>query len=195
MAVLALGLAFGVNILPPILCLGRVAGVFIPIDTLDAFGVVAVLFSTPLTLAPRVPSRADCSCFAVIPIYLLALLPAVILALEGVFVDVELPSSVRAGREGSGKGSVGGRREVDTVRDLPGVAVDGRIRSEAGVIRPLCRLDWDACDMCEATEAGREGWTVVVGAERREASIKTPHLGGQEKYSTLSISSPSDLYS
>lgn len=76
---------------------------------------------------------------------------------------------------------------METVRDLPGVAVEGRIRSEAGVIRPLWSDDWDTWDMCEATEAGRDGWT-VVGAESLEASIKTPHLGGHEKYSTLYIS-------
>lgn len=64
----------------------------------------------------------------------------------------------------------------------------GRRRSCAGVIRPLRPAwddAWEACEIWDATEAGR-----AVGAERREARMKTPHFGGQEKYSTLTPLAP-----
>ena len=49
-----------------------------PIETRDAFGVVVVLEVRSLTDALRVPARAPSSCFAVMPMYLLARDPAVI---------------------------------------------------------------------------------------------------------------------
>ena len=96
-ALLALGTrARGVAKLFPRLCLGR-PGVGPPTDTRGALGVAA-----PLTDAPRFPERACPSCFAVMPMYLLALDPAVILLSAIAAFELELlPKSVRTGLESS----------------------------------------------------------------------------------------------
>lgn len=86
-------LALGVATLPPKLCRFDRAGVTPPIETLDGFGVVV------LAMRGFEPARALSSCLAVIPMYLLARDPAVILlsAMTALLL-VLLPSKVRTGR-------------------------------------------------------------------------------------------------
>jgi hypothetical protein len=154
MAALGLGpLAFGVAKLPPRLCRPPRAGVTPPIDTLDGLGVVVLavrLFGT---------DRALSSCFAVIPIYLLARDPTVILlsAITPLLL-VLFPKSVRTGRASSSGLSLcmsampkRPLTELETARvTRAGVVVVGLdiCGSSEGVARP-CR-EYDACD--EASE-------------------------------------------
>ena len=155
MALLALGRARGVASGPPILGRAVLAGVAVPIDILDTFGVAVLAVN--LMDAVRVPDRADPSCFAVIPRYLLAREPAVILlAAMAAFELVLLPRGVLIGPSPpSGKGCsslkslvVAPLAEVDTVRALPGVADAGRIAlSKRGVSRPV--EVWNAMEVCE----------------------------------------------
>ena len=97
-AVLGLG-TFGLGVVnPPRLCLPDRAGVAPPIDTRDGLGVVV------LALRPFVPARTWSSCCAVIPTYLLARDPAVILgsAMTALLL-VLFPSMDRTSR-GSSRG-------------------------------------------------------------------------------------------
>ena len=161
---------------------------FIGVATRIALGVVVVLSRRPLTEALKVPARAVSSCFAVMPKYLLARDPAVILLGGTALVEVLVPSKVRAGRASSS--SVGRvRLAAEGVRTArPGVVTAGRGRSD-GVMRP--EMENEACDeareRCEdATDTGRE--MPAVGGESFAASTNTPQSGGHAKYGTLNVS-------
>ena len=113
-ALLALGaLGRGVIILVPRLCRGR-AGVGPPSDIRGAFGV-----APPFVETINEPFRCS-SCFAVIPRYLLALEPAVILLSAMAAFELELfPSSVLTGPSSFRARIVA----VDTLRARAGVMV------------------------------------------------------------------------
>ena len=172
--------------LPPKLCLGPLTGVTPPppIDIREGFGVV-VLPAKPLTDTLSEPERASFSCLAVIPTYLLARDPAVIL-LSMALVLVLVPKRVFRGGEVSSK-PIRPLTEVDTARETRrGVVVVGLGRAGStfdGVCRPESWKDAfvEARDRCEeATEGGRDG--PEVGAESLESRVKTPHIGEHEKY-------------
>jgi len=131
-AVLARGtLARGVMSELPILWRGPRPGVDIPIDCLVGFGVVFLTDADRLT-----PLLASPSCFAVIPTYLLALDPAVILtpALAAVLapsiVFCASPSIRRVTTRGRGPGVLTGGRDAEGVARPDGVALPD------GVARP-----------------------------------------------------------
>ena len=106
-----------------------------PIDTRDGLGVV-VLKASDFTEVFNDPALAESSCFAVIPIYLLARDPAVILLAAMAALELVLvPSSVLVGRKSSSVWA--GGFEVETIRDArAGVVVVGRIGRSMGVARP-----------------------------------------------------------
>jgi hypothetical protein len=104
----------------------RALGVDMPLTDADSPETGGPLFSS--------------SCFAVMPTYLLARLPAVTVGVL-TLLDVLFPSVVRPGVL------------TDTVRVArPGVVVAGRIRFSAGVMRP----EMDAREWWDATLTGRE---------------------------------------
>jgi hypothetical protein len=130
---------------------------------------------------------------AVIPTYLLARDPAVILPSMRELELVLVPRRVRWGRgSSSGIGTVvRALKAEETTRDPArlGVVVVGlEWESRDGVARPLREKDAldDARDRWEdATDAGREG-PEVRGAIF-VARTNMPQFGGQEKYSTLHL--------
>ena len=191
MSIAVLGLdTFGFGVMnPPRLCLPDRAGVPPPIDTRDGLGVVV------LALRPFVPARAWSSCFAVIPTYLLARDPTVILAsATTALLLVLFPSMDRTGRVSSrelsscwSSGPSLPLTELEIVRvERLGVDAAGLViwESNDGVGARLCR-EYEAWEEArdrweEATEAGRDG--PDVGGESLSARTNTPHCGRQVKY-------------
>lgn len=139
-AVLALGpFARGVTSELPRLCRAERAGVTpaIPIDTREALGVVVLVLTPRLrTEACKPPDLALSSCLAVMPMYLLAREPAVILLSIPAFVEVLVPSRVFCGLSPLSLSAI---RRV-TTRARAGVLVEGReadgVARPEGVLRP-----------------------------------------------------------
>lgn len=138
--VLARGaLARGVMSELPILCRPPRPGVDIPIDCLVGFGVVFLTDADRLTVLLASPN-----CFAVIPTYLLALDPAVILgpALTAVLapsiVFCASPSMRRVTTRGRGPGVLTGGRDAE------GVALPDGVARPEGVALPCSEKE--ACD-------------------------------------------------
>jgi hypothetical protein len=113
-------------------------------ETLEALGVIVLAFS-PLTEALRLLVLVASSCLAVMPTYLLALEPAVILlAAMAAFELVLFPSRVFVGRSSDKLGASlslklpAPRMADETVRTFPGVTLAGRAagRSNPGVSLP-----------------------------------------------------------
>jgi hypothetical protein len=155
----------------PILCRGPRPGVEKPIDCLVGFGVVFRTEADKLALLLASPS-----CFAVIPTYLLALDPAVILG--PALTAVLAPSMVFCTSPSI--------RRVTTLGRGPGVLTDGReaegVARPDGVARPCSEKEaWDdASERCDATDTGRE--IPAVGADNLLARTNMPRSGAQEKY-------------
>lgn len=144
LALLCRGRARGVTREPPRLGLPDLAGVATPMETLEALGVIVLAFS-PLTEALRLLVLVASSCLAVMPTYLLALEPAVILlAAMAAFELVLFPSRVFVGRSSDKLGASlslkppAPRMADETVRTFPGVTLAGRAagRSNPGVSLP-----------------------------------------------------------
>jgi hypothetical protein len=138
---------------------------------LVALGVTELFSPDPVEAVPD--DRAS-SCLAVMPRYLLARDPSVMLA------------AACAALFGSASSSTfrGVRVVTDRVPKL-GVVAPRRILSEAGVARPEAEYD-EVRERCEATDAGRDvGAGVAVGGASFSASAKIPQLGSHSKYLTL----------
>lgn len=134
---------------PPKLGLPIRPGVVVPI--LVALGVTAEVLEldpSPLEAAagPFVPEARASSCLAVMPRYLLARDPSVMLAAACAAL---LPDAA-----GSSSVFLGVRADVDRVPKL-GVVAPLRALSEAGVARPDAEYD-DVKERCEAADAGRD---------------------------------------